>query len=110
MPTPFPGRDEAEATMRRLLTENSLPQPDEVLPHEDGGILCLWHEPKVVVIIDPGEGVASAFAELVASARRAGHRPKVQDTWIAATARAHAVAVYTQDADLDDLAVEVVRV
>ncbi len=38
--------------MRRLLRENSLPQPDEVLPHEDGGILCLWHEPKVAVIID----------------------------------------------------------
>ena len=56
------------------------------------------------------ETVASAFAELVAPARRAGHRPKVQDTWIAATARAHDIAVYTQDADFDQLAVEVVRV
>ena len=55
-------------------------------------------------------GVASAFAELVATARRAGRRPKVQDTWIAATARAHAVAVYTQDGDFDELAVDVVRV
>lgn len=54
--------------------------------------------------------VASAFAELVAAARQAGRRPKVQDTWIAATARAHAVAVYTQDSDFDELAVEVVRV
>jgi predicted nucleic acid-binding protein len=34
----------------------------------------------------------------------------VQDTWIAATARAHAVAVYTQDGDFDDLAIDVVRV
>lgn len=32
------------------------------------------------------EPVASVFAELVAAARRAGLRPKVQDTWIAATA------------------------
>jgi predicted nucleic acid-binding protein len=56
------------------------------------------------------DAVASAFAELVASARRAGHRPKVQDTWIAATARANGVAVYSQDADFDDLAVDVVRV
>ena len=56
------------------------------------------------------EAVASAFSELVATARRAGHRPKVQDTWIAATARAHAVAVYTQDSDFDELAVNVVRV
>jgi predicted nucleic acid-binding protein len=54
--------------------------------------------------------VASAFAELVATARRAGLRPKVQDTWIAATARAHAVAVYTQDSDFDELSVDVVRV
>ena len=54
--------------------------------------------------------VASAFAELVATARRSGRRPKVQDTWIAATARAHAVPVFTQDHDFDDLDVEVTRV
>ena len=56
------------------------------------------------------ESVAAAFAELVATARRAGRRPKVQDTWIAATARTHAVAVYTQDSDIDDLAVDVEQV
>lgn len=56
------------------------------------------------------EPVASAFAELVATARRAGRRPKVQDTWIAATARAAGVAVYTHDSDFDELAVDVVRV
>jgi predicted nucleic acid-binding protein len=56
------------------------------------------------------EAVASAFAEIVAIARRRGSRPRVQDTWIAATARAHGVAVYTQDSDFDDLAVDVVRV
>jgi predicted nucleic acid-binding protein len=56
------------------------------------------------------ETVASSFAELVAMARNDGSRPKVQDTWIAATARAHGVAVYSQGTDFDDLAVEVVRV
>jgi predicted nucleic acid-binding protein len=56
------------------------------------------------------EAVASAFAEVVAVARRAGRRPRVQDAWIAATARAHEVPVYSQDADFEDLAVEVVRV
>jgi predicted nucleic acid-binding protein len=56
------------------------------------------------------EPVASAFAELVAEARRGGRRPKIQDTWIAATARSHGVAVYTQDADFDGLSVDVVRV
>ena len=52
MPATRPTRNDAEAAMRRLLRENSLPEPDEVLPHEDGGILCLWHEPKVAVVID----------------------------------------------------------
>jgi predicted nucleic acid-binding protein len=62
------------------------------------------------VALPVDDGVASAFAELVATARRAGRRPKIQDTWIAATARAHGVAVYTQDSDFDDLAIEIVRV
>jgi predicted nucleic acid-binding protein len=63
----------------------------------------------VALVVD--EDVAAGFAELVAAARRTGRRPKVQDTWIAATARAHSVAVYTQDSDFDDLpGVDVVRV
>ena len=62
------------------------------------------------VALPVDQATASAFAELVATARRECHRPKVQDTWIAATARALGVAVYTQDSDFDDLAVEVVRV
>jgi predicted nucleic acid-binding protein len=49
------------------------------------------------------EPVASAFAELVAAARREGRRPKVQDAWIAATALAHQAALYTQDSDFDAL-------
>jgi predicted nucleic acid-binding protein len=47
------------------------------------------------------EEVAAAFAELVAAARNAGSRPKVQDAWIAATARAHGASLYTQDHDFD---------
>ncbi|MGA8015210.1 MAG: PIN domain-containing protein [Candidatus Dormiibacterota bacterium] len=34
-------------------------------------------------------------------ARRAGQRPTVQDSWIAATAAAHGVPVFTRDADFD---------
>jgi predicted nucleic acid-binding protein len=57
------------------------------------------------------EAVAAAFAELVARARRARRRLRVQDAWIAATARAHEAALYTQDGDFDGLKdVEVVRV
>jgi predicted nucleic acid-binding protein len=57
------------------------------------------------------EDVASAFAELVANARKAGRCPKVQDAWIAATAQAHGAAVVTQDSDFDGLpGIEVIRV
>jgi predicted nucleic acid-binding protein len=63
------------------------------------------------VALPADEDVASAFAELVATARRAGRRTKVQDAWIAATALAHSVAVYTQDGDFDDLpGLDVVRI
>lgn len=41
--------------------------------------------------------VASAYAELVAAARRAGRRPRPMDGLIAATAMVHRVPVYTKD-------------
>lgn len=63
------------------------------------------------VALPVDDDVAASFAQLVASARRAGRRPKVQDSWIAATAHAHRAAVCTQDADFDDIPeIEVVRV
>jgi predicted nucleic acid-binding protein len=54
--------------------------------------------------------IASSFAALVAAARAAGRRPRMQDAWIAATAHAHGVALYTQDDDFDAFDVAVVRV
>ncbi len=55
--------------------------------------------------------VARAFAALVAEARRLGRRPKIMDTWIAATAVAHGLAVYTRDEDFLAIArVHAVRV
>lgn len=55
--------------------------------------------------------VGRAFAEIVAAARRNGRRPKILDALVAATARALAVPVYTQDGDFDGMAgVEVRRV
>lgn len=43
--------------------------------------------------------VARSFAEIVAEARRLGRRPKIMDTWIAATAAVHDLPIYTQDDD-----------
>jgi predicted nucleic acid-binding protein len=51
--------------------------------------------------VDPE--VARAFAELVAEARRLGKRPKIMDSWIAATAIAQDIPVYTQDEDFGEI-------
>lgn len=57
------------------------------------------------------KAVARDFAMIVADARQRGRKPKIMDAWIAATAVAHDLPVYTQDADFDDLAeVKVIRV
>jgi len=47
--------------------------------------------------------IARTFAELVAEARRHGKRLKIMDTWIAATAVAHGIPVYTQDEDFAEI-------
>ena len=55
--------------------------------------------------------VASAYARLAATELAAGRKPRVHDTWIAATALAHGAEVWTQDDDFSGFsAVEVVRV
>lgn len=55
--------------------------------------------------------VARAFARLAAGARKEGRRPKIMDTFIAATALTHELPVYTQDEDFDGLpGVQVVHV
>lgn len=67
------------------------------------------HSTFVALPVD--EVVAAAFAELSARLRRQGRRIGIQDLWIAATAKAHDVRLYTQDRDFDGLPdVEVVRV
>jgi predicted nucleic acid-binding protein len=55
--------------------------------------------------------VASAYARLAAAELTAGRKPRVHDTWIAATALAHGVEVWTQDAAFTSFgAVDVVHV
>jgi predicted nucleic acid-binding protein len=55
--------------------------------------------------------VASAYARLAAGEATAGRKPRVNDTWIAATALVHGAEVWTQDADFTSFAqVEIVRV
>lgn len=55
--------------------------------------------------------VADTFADLMAAVRQQGRRPKVMDLWIAATAVANQLPLYTQDAGFDGLpGLTVVRV
>jgi hypothetical protein len=58
------------------------------------------------------ERTASAYAELAAGVLSTGRKPRVHDTWIAATALVNDAEVWTQDADFSDFAdaVPVVRV
>ena len=57
------------------------------------------------------EATASCFARIADEQLRAGRKPRRHDTWIAATALRHGVAVLTQDADFSAFGlVEVIRV
>jgi predicted nucleic acid-binding protein len=55
--------------------------------------------------------VASSFARLADQQLRAGRKPRLHDTWIAATALRHGAAVVTQDAGFASFrGVEIIRV
>jgi hypothetical protein len=61
--------------------------------------------------IPADQHVASAYARLASAALKDGRKPRVQDTWIAATAVAHGAEVWTQDADFTEFdGVDVVRI
>jgi predicted nucleic acid-binding protein len=50
------------------------------------------------------ERTASAYAQLAASVLTNGRKPRIHDTWIAATALVNDAEVWTQDADFSDFA------
>jgi predicted nucleic acid-binding protein len=58
------------------------------------------------------ERTAGAYAQLAAGVLSGGRKPRVHDTWIAATALVNDAEVWTQDSDFSDFAeaVAVVRV
>ena len=61
--------------------------------------------------IPADQQVASAYARLASAALRSGKKPRVQDTWIAATALVHGAEIWTQDDDFTEFSsVDVVRV
>ena len=48
------------------------------------------------------ERTASAYAQLAAEVMARGRRPRVHDTWIAASALVNGAEVWTQDRDFSD--------
>jgi predicted nucleic acid-binding protein len=53
------------------------------------------------------ERTASAYAQLAANVLSGGRKPRIHDTWIAATALANDAEVWTQDSDFSDFAQDV---
>jgi predicted nucleic acid-binding protein len=57
------------------------------------------------------EAVSDAWALLVSQLRAAGRKVPINDSWIAATAIAHRVAIVTQDSDYDAMPdVQVIKI
>lgn len=50
------------------------------------------------------ERTASAYAQLAANVLSSGRKPRIHDTWIAATAFVNNAEVWTQDSDFSDFA------
>jgi len=50
-----PTAAEAEAHLRRLLADNEMPQPDEVL-HHPAEVVFLFHEKKLAVTVELTDG------------------------------------------------------
>jgi predicted nucleic acid-binding protein len=50
------------------------------------------------------ERTASAYAQLAANVLTNGRKPRIHDTWIAATALINDAEVWTQDTDFSDFA------
>lgn len=56
-----------------------------------------------IVTLPVTEAVAQAWAGMRAYVRASGRKVQVNDLWIAATAAAHEIPVFTQDGDFDAL-------
>ena len=86
-----------------------------VLMAKDGGTIAtrlatLTRVREQTAGLPADERVASAYARLAAAELQAGRKPRVHDTWIAATALTHGGEVWTQDSDFTNFAaVRIVR-
>jgi hypothetical protein len=59
------GDERRKEALRRLLATNNLPFPDGIYRRENGETVCLWHEPRVALVIaddEPGAATVSPQA------------------------------------------------
>jgi predicted nucleic acid-binding protein len=98
-----PSHAEAEERLRRLLAENDLPMPDEVV-HRPAEVVFLYTRRSWRASSRSASRTTSPLADLVAAARDQQRRAGAMDAIIAGTALAHDLAVWTQDGDFDVLA------
>lgn len=98
---PEPEPDEVAVSVVTLaeLEQGVLMASDETSRAARLETLVAAREEAVGIGVD--QEIASAYARLAAEARRGGRRPRINATWIAATALAHAVPLVTQDADFE---------
>lgn len=74
-------------------------------------LATLTHVREHVAGLPADDRIASAYARLAAGELAAGRKPRVHDTWIAATALAHDAEIWTRDADFTGFTpVDVVRI
>jgi hypothetical protein len=58
MVVPCPRPETWRPTLRRLLKQNDLSQPDDVEHRADGSIVALWHDARVAIVVEPEDLVA----------------------------------------------------
>ncbi len=56
-----------------------------------------------IVALPVDEAVSRAWAQMRTQVRASGQNVEINDMWIAATAAAHEIPIFTQDADFDTL-------
>ncbi len=81
-------------------------------PTRAARLRTLTHVRTLTSALPVDERTASAYAQLAAGVIAAGRKPRVHDTWIAATAIANDAEVWTRDSDFSDFeqSVTVIRV
>jgi hypothetical protein len=62
MPDALDPNERRRDGLQRLLASHGVPTPDEIYPRDDGELVCIWHEPRVALVIAEDEAGAAAVS------------------------------------------------